>query len=45
MPEDTLEESGMEVGISDLNTSQANVYDFSDWTVTREWDGSRNVQV
>ena len=30
------------VGISDLNTSQANVYDFSDWTVTIEWANENN---
>ena len=30
------------VGISDLNISQANVFDFSDWTVTMEWADGNN---
>lgn len=28
------------VGVSDLNAGQAEVYDYTDWTVTLEWTGS-----
>ena len=30
------------IGISDLNTNRADVFDFSDWTVTMEWADGNN---
>jgi endoglucanase Acf2 len=36
----------IEVGLSGLNTSNASVSDYSDWTVTMNWnDGSHNLNV
>ncbi|MGB0254551.1 MAG: glycosyl hydrolase [Flavobacteriaceae bacterium] len=37
--------SAIEVGLTDLNTAKATVSDYSDWTVTMNWnDGVRDLQ-